>query len=110
MLPIASHAGALREELLDSVSKGGVSMEHSTASLHAGKQYVPQRRAERLIATGRMILSAFFLLAIWIDPSEPSRYARLTYAILAGYLIYSLLLGVLTLKQYFNKGRLHVVT
>ncbi|HET7318670.1 MAG TPA: histidine kinase [Nitrospirota bacterium] len=85
-------------------------MEHSTASLHAGKQYVPQRRAERLIATGRMILSAFFLLAIWIDPSEPSRYARLTYAILAGYLIYSLLLGVMTLKQYFNKGRLHVVT
>jgi len=79
-------------------------------SLRAEKQYVPQRRVERIIAIGRMVLSAFFLLAIWLDPSEPSHYAQFTYGTLAGYLVYSLILGVLTLRYRLNWNRLHVAT
>ena len=63
-----------------------------------------------LIAVGRMILSAFFLLAIWLDPSEPSRYARLTYGLLTVYVAYSLLIGVLTLRRHVNSGHLQVGT
>jgi signal transduction histidine kinase len=57
--------------------------------------YSPQSRVERLIAVGRVFLSAFSLLAIFIDPSEPSRYAGTTYTLLALYLAYSLLLALL---------------
>ena len=33
------------------------------------------------------------MVAIWIDPSEPARYAGITYAIMAGYLTYGLILA-----------------
>lgn len=79
-------------------------------SFSSEKRYSPQRRAERLIATGRMVLAAFFLLAIWLDPSEPSRYARLTYGILAVYLAYSLILGAVTLRRRFTMGHLQIAT
>ncbi|GFO62749.1 histidine kinase [Geomonas paludis] len=67
-------------------------------------------RAEYLIATGRVILSAFFLFAVWLDPSEPTRYAATTYGILSGYLGYSLVIGALTWRQTFGWTRLHLVT
>ncbi len=49
-------------------------------------------RAERLIALGRVILAGASLVAIYVDPSEPSRFAGLAYTCLAGYLGYALLL------------------
>jgi signal transduction histidine kinase len=39
-----------------------------------------------------MALAAVFLLAVWLDPSEPAAHAQLTYSLLAGYLGYSLLI------------------
>jgi len=57
-----------------------------------------------------MVLAAFFLLAIWIDPSEPSRYARLTYGILSGYLVYSLVLGAVTWRRDAGPLSLQIVT
>jgi len=45
--------------------------------------------AERLIATGRVVLAAFSLLAIWLDPSEPARFARTAYLLLITYLAWS---------------------
>jgi signal transduction histidine kinase len=78
-------------------------------SSHTGKQYFPQRRVELIIATARIILTAFFLLAIWLDPSDPSLYARHTYVILAGYLIYSLLLGAMVRRWDSIRGRLQVL-
>lgn len=54
--------------------------------------HIPRKRSERLIATGRAALAAFSLLAIWLDPSEPARYAHQTYTLLAGYLVYALLI------------------
>ena len=49
-------------------------------------------RAERVLATGRALLAVAALVAIFIDPTEPSRYARLAYGLLTGYVAYSLLI------------------
>lgn len=46
-------------------------------------------RSERLIAAGRAILAALSLLAIWLDPTEPSRFVGETYTVLAGYVAYA---------------------
>ncbi|QXE89642.1 hypothetical protein KP001_14490 [Geomonas subterranea] len=72
--------------------------------------YHSKTRAEYLIATGRVILSAFFLFAVWLDPSEPTRYAATAYGILSGYLGYSLAIGALTWRQAFGWSRLHLIT
>jgi signal transduction histidine kinase len=73
-------------------------------------QYHSKARAEHLIASGRVILAAFFLLAIYVDPSEPFRYAALTYGILSGYVGYSLLVAVLVWRRSFNWQPLEVFT
>jgi hypothetical protein len=57
-----------------------------------------QRRAEVLIAVGRLIFSVVSLLAISLDPSEPSRYARIAYTLLSVYAGYSFLLAVIVLR------------
>jgi len=75
-----------------------------------GKRHFQKNRAENLIATGRLALAAFFLIAIWLDPSEPFRYARLTYVFLACYLLYSLVLGVYTWQKHQIGDHLLVVT
>ena len=51
-------------------------------------------RAERLIATGRVILAATALSAVWLDPTEPARYVLTTYAVLAGYLLYAVVMAL----------------
>jgi signal transduction histidine kinase len=69
-----------------------------------------QSHDERLIAAGRAVLAGFFLLAIWLDPSEPSRYARLTYTLLAVYLGYAVVLA-LAIWHLVTPGRvLPIVT
>jgi type I site-specific restriction endonuclease len=47
-------------------------------------------RTEQLIASGRVVLASFSLLAIWLDPSAPAKYADLVYALLAVYVVYAL--------------------
>jgi signal transduction histidine kinase len=51
-------------------------------------------RRERLIAGCRVALSLPSLAALWLDPSEPARYARLAYGLVAAYAIFSLLLAL----------------
>ena len=72
-------------------------------------QYSRQARVERVIATGRLVLAGFFLVAIWLDPFEPSRHAEFTYVILASYLGYATILAALTWRQYTPQGRAQVV-
>ena len=48
-----------------------------------------QRRIERVLASARVVLACAGLIAIFIDPTEPSRYANAAYALLAGYVLYS---------------------
>lgn len=58
-------------------------------------QYSPQRRAERLIVTGRLVLAAFSLLAVWLEPFEPARYSALAVSLLSGYVVYAFLLALM---------------
>ena len=52
-------------------------------------------RGERLIIWSRVALAAFSLLAVWLDPAEPARYAGLAYTLLAVYVAYSLTLAMI---------------
>jgi len=51
----------------------------------------PAARLERVLAIGRSFLTVSGLIAIYIDPTEPARLAELTYAVLFGYVLYSLI-------------------
>ncbi len=53
------------------------------------------QRLERTLATARAFLAVTSLVAIWIDPTEPSRYATLSYGLLVIYVAHSLLILVL---------------
>lgn len=64
--------------------------------------YLMQSRAERLIAAGRIVLAGTSLLALRLDPSEPSGYADLAFALVEVYAAYALLIAVLT----WRSGRL----
>jgi signal transduction histidine kinase len=75
-----------------------------------GLQYSWQRRAEFLIAIGRLVLATFSLLAIWLDPSEPSRYEQVAYALLSGYVAYSLLLTLVIWRVHRPAGNLLLFT
>jgi signal transduction histidine kinase len=47
-------------------------------------------RIERVLAAARAFLAVSSLAAIWFDPTEPSRYASLAYALMLAYVLYSL--------------------
>ena len=51
-------------------------------------------RVERVISFARVLVSAIALLAIWLDPPEPARYASITYALAATYVLASVLVLV----------------
>lgn len=53
-------------------------------------------RAERTIASARVVLAVFTLVAIWLDPAEPSRFAALTYSVLWAYVVYALAVAAVT--------------
>lgn len=67
-------------------------------------------RTERLIAVGRVVLASFSLIAIWLDPSTPAKYAELTYSLLVGYVIYALVMALLVAATYGSLLRLRLVT
>jgi len=53
----------------------------------------------RFISATRALIAAFALMTTFIDPSEPSRYVALTYAILTLYTVYSLTFLILSLTR-----------
>ena len=46
-------------------------------------------RRERVVASGRLFLATTGLLAIYLDPTEPSRFAATTYGVMASYVLYA---------------------
>ena len=72
--------------------------------------YSPQNRGERLITIARVVLAAFSFLAIWLDPSEPAKYAQIAYTLLANYLAYALLVAVLVWSANIPLKRLPLIT
>jgi len=57
--------------------------------------YSPQSRAERLIAAGRVVLAVSSLFAVWLDPSEPSKYVQVAYTLLGAYVVYAAAIAIL---------------
>lgn len=51
--------------------------------------FSPTSRQERLIGAGRVVLAASSLLAVWLDPSEPTNAAQAAYGLLVAYLVYA---------------------
>ncbi len=72
--------------------------------------YYRQTRTERLIAAGRLVLAAFSLLAIYLDPSEPSRYVDVAYSALVTYLAYAALIVLVLWSSMTPPTRLPIVT
>jgi signal transduction histidine kinase len=46
-------------------------------------------RPERLIAAGRIVLGISALFAVWLDPTEPAKYAQVAYGLLVAYVVYA---------------------
>jgi signal transduction histidine kinase len=55
-------------------------------------------RVERVLAVARAFLAVASLIAIWIDATEPSRYASLAYGLMSAYAVYSLIVLVLVTR------------
>jgi hypothetical protein len=53
------------------------------------------RRAERVLATARAFLAMASLVAVYFDPSQPSRYASLAYLLFLVYVVHSALIVIL---------------
>jgi signal transduction histidine kinase len=72
--------------------------------------YSPQSRAERLIAGGRVVLAASSLFAVWLDPSEPSKFAGIAYSLLVSYVVYALLIAALVWRSDAPSNRQRLIT
>ncbi|MCI0410981.1 MAG: hypothetical protein L0191_20865, partial [Acidobacteria bacterium] len=53
------------------------------------------RRAERVLATARAFLAGASLVAVYFDPTQPSRYASLAYLLFLVYVVHSALIVIL---------------
>lgn len=69
-----------------------------------------ESRAERLIASGRVVLAAVSALAVWFDPSEPARHPEVAYSLLVGYLGYSLVMAAVVWRSAGISERHRLVT
>ena len=67
---------------------------------------VLKHRSGRVIALARDVLAAIFLLAIWVDPSQPAQAATATYAMLFMYLGIALAITKLTWNDWWADARL----
>ena len=70
-----------RARFVDRLSRSFGSGLGSSAEAH---------RAESVLGTGRAFLATSGLLAIYLDPTEPTRYTTIAYALLTAYALHSL--------------------
>ncbi len=57
---------------------------------------------ERLIRISRLVTSSLGLLAVWFDPTQPTRNVTETYTLLAGYMVYAAYLVVKPSRHALN--------
>lgn len=69
-----------------------------------------QHRSGRMIAIGRTVIATFFLVAIWLDHTQPSLAALETYAVLAAYVLLSLGVLACSWNSWWLESRLAVPT
>lgn len=80
--------------------------------LGAPADQAEQHRIARVLASARVFLASAGLLAIYLDPTEPSRYENLAYGLLIAYVVYSL--AVWQLQPWLDRfhssvGLMHAV-
>lgn len=63
-------------------------------------------RSGRIISLGRFMLVSVFLLAIWLDETQPVRAEQETYGIVLGYVLVSLGLAIATWNDWWLDVRL----
>ena len=54
------------------------------------------------------MLSLLFLLAIWLDKSQPHQSVREAYALLIVYMVFSLVVAALTWRNWWLDARLSI--
>lgn len=69
-------------------------------------QFGFERRSGRVISLARAMLASLFLIAVWIDPSQPVFLASITYALLAAYAAISIAIAVATWNSWWLDARL----
>lgn len=67
-------------------------------------------RTERLITAGRVALAFFSLVAIWLDPTTPSRYAIVAYPLLIAYVLYAVIVALVVWTSHGPLARLRLIT
>jgi signal transduction histidine kinase len=60
---------------------------------HPGQVHAAAR-LERVLAIGRAFLTVWGLVAVYVDPTEPSPLAEISYGVLVGYALYSVIVLV----------------
>ncbi|MFX8883497.1 hypothetical protein ABTM86_20260, partial [Acinetobacter baumannii] len=50
------------------------------------------RKSGRILAVSRALIAGVFLMALVLDPTQPVRHPALGYALLTGFLVWSLLM------------------
>lgn len=79
-----------KEELLQTRTS------HRSFAYHSG----------RIIALGRLMLAILFLLAVWVDSSQPAQAPVVTYTLLIGYVALALALTVVAWGSWWFDARL----
>jgi signal transduction histidine kinase len=59
-----------------------------------------------VIALGRVMLAALFMLAVWVDRTQPAQAPGPTYGFLALYLIFAMVVAVMTWRNWWLDARL----
>lgn len=72
--------------------------------------YTPSVRAERMVAIGRFLLAVVSLVAVWIDPTSPMKYASTTYTILAAYAVYALGIAIVVFSNVSRGLQIRLAT
>ena len=72
----------------------------------SGPQSMFKYQSGRVIAMGRVMLSALFLVSIWLDQSQPAQAPTQTYALLLFYVLFAIGLAALTWRNWWLDARL----
>jgi signal transduction histidine kinase len=76
---------------MSATSRSAARLISSSFLRHYRSEGRPAARLERVLAIGRAFLTVSALIAVYIDPTPPAPLAELTYAVLFGYALYSLI-------------------
>ena len=72
----------------------------------SGPQSMFKYQSGRVIALGRVMLSALFLLSIWLDQSQPAQSAAQTYVLLLFYVVFAIGLAAVCWRNWWLDARL----